>query len=452
MKYGKLLVIFGVFIIAVVLHTMYFGREYFTTATNALRTPLTKENVQALFDEYILDYLSVYQKFQDLKSNDPRIIYRLKSMGAELNTVNDEYPMIQFAIAGIKYSDYPSVMLEDLMYIKQFATYRIGSSVSSDLLKPVELLDLDQFSARMRAFVSFMLDKANVARVQLPADFQTTSQTILTNILKLKQNLVNMKPADIPVLKADVYTFVAGIAVNNFIEDPELKMSEIPVVNTTNLPIKKTSLQDIAAAVKETIAPSKTEPAAAAAAAAAATVPAGPLAAAAHSPSPSGLKFSELVEMLLTYSPIRSATRAQPQSHSQQLTSTAADLLNTQYAAAGTVGSSTMTSNAFFDQIRTVVRDELKGVKEGPKDAANKDLADRATKGLEKDAKAVCSEKVSTNSLEQGKWFRTAADGNCPYAQAQQMAVGAEPVPVPPFNMDDYIRKDSIPCWACTLK
>jgi hypothetical protein len=271
----------------------------------------------------------------------------------------------------------------------------------------------------------------------------------LTNILKLKKDLVSMKPTDIPVLKADVYTFVAGIARNNFIEEPEFKTSEIPVVNTANLPIKKSSLQDIAAAVKDTIIP------AAAVKAPTQVAPIAPLAPLAPTtpgmaPAPTGLKFSELVDMLLTYSPIRKAGQGQVQAHQQQLTSSASDLLNTQYAVAGAVGSPAMTSNAFFDQIRTVVRDELKGIKEGPKDAANKDLADRATKALKKDAAAGAA--TTTNSLEQGKWFRTAADGNCPYAQAQQMAVGAEPVPVPPFNMDDYIRKDSIPCWACTLK
>ena len=447
MKYEKLLVIFGVFIVAVVLHTLYFGREYFTGSQASLRTPLTKENVQALVDDYVLDYLSVYQKFQDLKSKDPRIIYRLKTMGAELNTMNDQYPMIQFTIAGIKYSDYPGIALEDLTYVKQFITYRIGSSIFSDALKPAELLDLDQFSARMRAFVAFLTDRASLARIQLPTDFQTASQTILTNILKLKQNLVSMKPESIPILKADVYTFVASFARNNFIEEPEFKTSEIPVVNTSNLPIKKSSLQDIAAAVKDTIAP-------AAKAVAASTAPVAPLAPTASkiAPAQTGYKFSELVDMLLTYSPLRTTAQGQIQPQPQQLTSSAADHLNTQYAVAGAVGSPTMTSNVFFDQIRTVVRDELKGVKEGPKDVVNKELADRATGALKKDESAESTEKVRTNSLEQGKWFRTAADGNCPYAQAQQMAVGAEPVPVPPFNMDDYIRKDSIPCWACTLK
>ena len=355
--------------------------------------------------------------------------------------------MIQFTIAGIKYSDYPGIALEDLMYIKQFATYRIGSSMFSDDLKPAELLDLDQFSARMRAFVAFLTDRATLARIQLPADFQTQTQTILTNILKLKKDLVNMKPENIPILKADIYMFVASYARNNFIEEPEFKTSEIPVLNTSNLPIKKSSLQDIALAVKDTIAPAAKAPAVPTATPVAPLAPTMPRTA----PASTGLKFSELVDMLLTYSPIRTTGKGQLQPQQQQLTSSATDLLNTQYAAAGTDGSSTMTSNAFFDQIRTVVRDELKGVKEGPKDAANKDLVDRATKALKNTAEAT--EKVSTNALEQGKWFRTAADGgSCPYAQSQQMAVGAEPVPVPPFNMDDYIRKDSIPCWACTLK
>jgi hypothetical protein len=442
MKGNKLIVLFGVFILAVVIHTIYFGREYFTASQTPARTPLTKENVQALVDEFVLDYYAVYQKFQDMKSADPRIVYRLKAIGSDLNMINDQYPMVTFAIKNIKFTDYPGISLEDLKIVKDYFSYRIGTGFMASPLKPAELIDLDQFSNRTRSFVSFVTDKATLARIQLPADFQQTSQAVLQNVVKLKQNLINMKEEEIPVLKADLYWFVNAMARNNFIQEPQLKDAPIPVVNTVNLPLAKTSLQALAAAVMPAVAAPPVQ----------APVVAGPLAESTattvtvSSAAPVGYKFSELVEMLLTFSPTRHAERA-TQRQEKQLTSTAADLLNTQYAA-GTAGASAMTSNAFMEQIRGVVRDELKGLKEGPKDAANKDLVNRATEVVKNGSCGPT--KQTTNSLEQGKWFRTATDAKCPYANGQQMASESEPVP--PFNMNDYIRKDSIPCWACNLK
>lgn len=444
MKGNKLIVLFGVFILAVVIHTIYFGREYFTASQTPARTPLTKENVQALVDEFVLDYYASYQKFEETKSSDQRVLYRLKAIGSDLNMINDQYPMIRFTIQNIKFTEYPAISLEDLKIVKDYFSYRIGTGFMASPLKPAELIDLDQFSNRTRSFVSFVTDKANLARIQLPADFQQTSQAVLQNVLKLKQNLINMKPEEIPVLKADLYWFVNAMARNNFIQEPQFKDVPIPVVNTVNLPLAKTSLQALAAAVMPAVAPVQSP--------VQAPVVAGPLAeSSVSSAAPVGYKFSELVEMLLTYSPSRHAERA-TQRQDKQLTSTAADLLNTQYAAAGTAGASAMTSNAFMEQIRGVVRDELKGIKEGPKDAANKDLANRATEVVKNGS--CGSTKQTTNSLEQGKWFRTATDAKCPYANGQQMASESEPVPtpVPPFNMNDYIRKDSIPCWACNLK
>ncbi len=447
MKGNKLFVLFGVFILAVVIHTIYFGREYFTASQTPAQTPLTKENVQALVDEFVLDYYAVYQKFQDMKSSDPRIVYRLKAIGSDLNMINDQYPMIRFTIQTIKFTEYPAISLEDLKIVKDYFSYRIGTGFMASPLKPAELIDLDQFSNRTRSFVSFVTDKANLARIQLPADFQQTSQAVLQNVVKLKQNLINMKPEEIPVLKADLYWFVNAMARNNFIQEPQLKDVPIPVVNTVNLPLAKTSLQALAAVVMPTVAPASVQ------APVQAPAVAGPLAestattATASSAAPVGYKFSELVEMLLTYSPTRHIER-QNQRQDKQLTSTAADLLNTQYAAAGTTGTSAMTSNVFMEQIRGVVRDELKGLKEGPKDAVNKELVNRATEVVKNGS--CGSSESSSNSLTQGKWFRTATDAKCPYANGQQMASASEPVP--PFNMNDYIRKDSIPCWACTLK
>jgi hypothetical protein len=110
-----------------------------------------------------------------------------------------------------------------------------------------------------------------------------------------------------------------------------------------------------------------------------------------------------------------------------------------------------MSSSASVDDIKKTVRDEIRAalgeVKAGPKDASNKALEDRSTIPVKPEA----PKKAASNSLEQGAWFRNAASEGCPYAMGQQVDANAQPVPFP-IDMNDYIRKDSIPCWGCTLK
>jgi len=58
---------------------------------------------------------------------------------------------------------------------------------------------------------------------------------------------------------------------------------------------------------------------------------------------------------------------------------------------------------------------------------------------------------IESPCLEQGKHYTgsTNQPPACPYAQAQQMAKTAKPYPI---DMNDYIRKDSIPCYGCNIK
>jgi hypothetical protein len=72
------------------------------------------------------------------------------------------------------------------------------------------------------------------------------------------------------------------------------------------------------------------------------------------------------------------------------------------------------------------------------------DLAERSTEPV----KPAPAPKADSDALQQGSWFRSAASEGCPYAQGQ---VSTEE-PLPPFDMSQYIRKDKIPCWGCTLK
>jgi hypothetical protein len=155
------------------------------------------------------------------------------------------------------------------------------------------------------------------------------------------------------------------------------------------------------------------------------------------------MKFSELVKSLISYGPFTK--------------SSADDLLKTQYNTngqsinssniSGTPSSKKKEEHASIDDIKKVIREEISqefaALKLGPKDKANDTLSSRTMDTITPDG---C--KTNSNALEQGSWFRTAAEEGCPYAQGQQ----ATTTPVAPIDMSEYIRKDSIPCWGCKLK
>lgn len=90
--------------------------------------------------------------------------------------------------------------------------------------------------------------------------------------------------------------------------------------------------------------------------------------------------------------------------------------------------------------IETEVSKQFKELNLGPEDLFNIEESSSSKDSTINSSK--CS-KVKSDALEQGCWFRNAASEGCPYAIGQ-MSSG--------INMDDYIRKDNIPCWGCSLK
>jgi hypothetical protein len=105
-----------------------------------------------------------------------------------------------------------------------------------------------------------------------------------------------------------------------------------------------------------------------------------------------------------------------------------------------------------------------KDVVVGPKDVANESIAERTKE-------PVVPKEVSstvTNVLQQGKEFlqsgckpKPRPKPTPPPCPAPSPGPGPDPTPcncptpkpVPfPCNSSDYIRKDQIPCWGCTLK
>jgi hypothetical protein len=154
-------------------------------------------------------------------------------------------------------------------------------------------------------------------------------------------------------------------------------------------------------------------------------------------PSTPPRTFSDVISTLISYTPGKD---------NKALTSASYDPVA---ANAGIATSSNVIlgagSNAYLDQIRGVVRDELgvqlKDVKLGPKDAQNTALASRNTAAV-----SAAVDQANSDGLVQGQDYRT--DPTCPYANGQNPPK-AEPYPI---DMNEYVRKDSIPCWGCTLK
>jgi len=112
----------------------------------------------------------------------------------------------------------------------------------------------------------------------------------------------------------------------------------------------------------------------------------------------------------------------------------------------------------------------IKGVKIGPKDTINESVAERSKVPL---IPETVSSKV-TDAIQQGKEYLrsgckpkpiptptptpTPTPGRKPKPNpgpnpTPNSCKCPEPKPVPfPCNSSDYIRKDQIPCWGCSLK
>ena len=102
------------------------------------------------------------------------------------------------------------------------------------------------------------------------------------------------------------------------------------------------------------------------------------------------------------------------------------------------------TSN--FNKIRSILRSDIQ------KAVKDELLASRATNPVD-----TSSSGTSSSSLQQGSCFRgdstdsSACNTTNPYAIGQQGCNIDSVKPTPSVDMSQYIRKDSIPCYGCTL-
>lgn len=427
MAYANVLILTLVFLSAILLHYFFSKKEAFQAAQ---KTPLTKENVQAAIDKAIQDMVSNYQKLkkEGEKSTDKRIRYRLVDIGNFINFVNNSYPQLEYTIQSQDYTQVPSITLEDLKLVLDFFTTRVGLTGESNITDPANATDLDMLTGRIQNIVNVIQQKAALVRggTRMIEEYMPAMRSILTNLSQLKRNLGGMKPADIPILRADLYYYALTSAQTNFTVNPETESAPIPTLVLDNLPAAKSLSAKIINTI--TAAPAtKPEPPVVTSVTEKAIPPITTV-------SPTGMKFSELIQSLMSYGPLQSA----------QVPTRPAYVPNATEPKEVLAAESGPTPYDIKTTIRDEIKAQLKDVKVGPKDMVNADLADRSTKPVT----PAPAPKADSNALQQGSWFRSAASEGCPYAQGQ---VSSEE-PVPPFDMSQYIRKDKIPCWGCNLK
>ena len=455
MQTTKLLFLVLAFLTAILIHLLMTRVEHFQ---GAKRTPLTAENVQGLLDDLVRDFIAFYQKLQKqgASTKDKRIQYRLVDIGDAINNLNYQYPAIENTIKTMDYKQFEMISLEDVKLIKDFCVRTVGLTAESNITDSANLADLDMFSNRLQSLFGIIQQKAAGVRNSAITVGQmgNTVRIVLENIKKLKLDLPKMKPVDVPVLRADLYVYTFMGAAANFTVDPNLTMKPIPTLEMNNLPGAKSTANAILSVITATptvaakvAAPTTTGP----------VTPSSAPAPAAVASTPTGMKFSELIQTLMSYGPVQvgpGSAGLTPLSESKP--STTADLLKPPHSSEGSAllaGTATKygNSNAPVEDIKKTIREEIQtalgGVKKGPKDGVNTKLEDRSTEAL----KPKAPSKPISNGLAQGSWFRNASEEGCPYAMGQKVNPNAQPVPFP-IDMNDYIRKDSIPCWACNLK
>lgn len=432
-KYTQLFILIGVFLVAILIQLLHVRRDYFVN----VGTPINKQNVQELLDDFVLDLLANYQyiRKESKNVNDIRITNRLKSIGIFINNLNSQYPFIKRQIETFNYDNGTSNSLEDLKIVKDFFTYKIGINSGNSITDPANAMDLDLFTNRLKFITEFIAQKFTFQGFRnMLGPFMIQARVAYEQLTKLKRDLSNRKPADIPLLKVDLYFNASMYAVVNFTDDPSFDSMEIPNLQLNNLPGAK-SATSVISSVSDTITDSITD---------STLKPVQKIEQKLEQKLESkiqqpqkqneitqeGMKFSELIQTLMTYSPLNSQNTAKAVSKTEPVPAP--------------VDAKKIDSNLSIDKIKTTIHEEIQSelnkVKKGPKDAYNSVLSNRCTEPT-----VPSTPKVNSDCLQQGSWFRT-EDSSCPYAKSQQQ------LSTNPVDMSQYIRKDSIPCYGCNIK
>jgi hypothetical protein len=289
MKTAQLLILIVLFLVAILIHWLLMKKESFIVPE---KTILNARNVQQLVDDFVSDLLAGYQKLVKDTSiaSDPRIRYRLIDIGYLINQINTEYPGIMNRVATYDYSTVSKIGLEDLRLIKDMLVKKVGIHQGAILTVPADLADLDMLSNRIRSIQAFIQQKALMILNSsgILGTFNTYVNTTLQNLRKLKADYGSMSQNDIPLLACDLYWYAILRSNANFLDDPTVSTKEIPNLEINNLPGTKSTTSlfgNVTTNLSDT--PSTTSTSNKSAVASTST----------------GMKFSELVQSLISYYP-----------------------------------------------------------------------------------------------------------------------------------------------------
>ena len=382
-----------------------------TSVISSTETPLTSSNISLIFDNTISKFVAYYQSLvkEPSYSTNIQILRRIKMSVILLNGINKGYTSIKENINNSLPIPY-GLSTQDIQPVVDFLTSPI--STYKDIREPITANDINMFLSKLSSIKKNIDDKSD--KMGIPKEEQAGLTQVLSvsinNITALKNKIPQSRLIDIPVLKSDLNAFVLLTAFHNFAVSPEEDSAPLEQLDISNLPSAKpitSKLNDIATTISDTIDETTKDT----------------IYKKEYSNLPSGMKFSEIIDDVI------------------------------QAYDAGDLGSNDEADNSGPSNYKSSYYDEISSklntVPLGPKDYYNKNLSGRCT-----DTIRPIAPNTNSDALQQGSWFRNERQ-NSPYANSQcpeeTSTCNSGPMPSV-INNNDYIRKDSIPCWGCKLK
>lgn len=425
MNTTKLVVLGLVFLSAILIHVLVIQKEGFQSVTR-----LTVTNVKNIFIETTNELIKKFNelnKLSDTIKSDKRVKKNIILLANFINNLNDKYSEYEYTIDNYDYDSNNALTLEELTLIKNFIFFSVDPTYKN-YTDPATANDLEMITRRLSNITTTTIPKDLLMIPRATTYLSWVTPAIVRineNFTALKRNYNTLSDTNKPVLKSDLYLTFLLDAYDNF-NLSKYETMTVPTLRIENIPPSISSTPKIST-----------------------------------SSTSSGLGSSNIVTTSNVVNVTSVGSNIGVGSNVQMGWS--GDRLKSLFYSLVSYGkvtdkdvtiteeeeedSTSPYAPASLDDIRDVVRDELKEIKLGPKDCANDKISDRKTKpATTEDKTTTCS-----NSLSQGSWFRKAANEGCPYAQGQISSANVTPQPFP-IDMNDYIRKDSIPCWGCTLK
>lgn len=420
MNTTKLVVLGLVFLSAILIHMLLIQKEGFDTRIN-------QTNVKRLFIDSMQELIAHYNTLKDAPANiqaDKRFKRQRILLANFINDINSKYFQYEYAIDNYNYDNANSLTFEELNRLKQFLSYKVNDIYTS-LIEPASANDLAMITNRLSNITTTIIsnDIMNIPGASTMFSWiNATNADIQTKFSNLKRTYESLSDTNKPILKSQLYITFLLDANDNF-NLTKYENSTIPLLQIENIPVSFTSSGAISSTTTSgatntsNILSTSYGTSNIATVSSSNVVPTGsnitPI-----SSSWSSDRLKSLFFSLSSYEPTKKSKKD-----------------DTEY-------DTSYSDYATLDEVRDIVDEELEAklrkIKKGYKDKTNDKLSERTT------TTDSTKETTFSDSLAQGMWFRTASE-ECPYAYSQ------DPVPFP-IDMSEYIRKDSIPCWGCTLK